>query len=133
MFIGSKAPIMSAKGGMKMDQFLESLYNDHFSDRANSKLGETVEYKKRSEHQQQIIRQIYRSLIKDLPDEQAIGLLNDLNDAMFHLEALYQFEDFKYSFLTGIQLGIKVAQIKQTDLTAEHIMQLLYHLKEDNS
>lgn len=116
-----------------MDQFLESLYNDHFSDRANSKIGETIEYKKRSKRQQQIIRQIYRSLIKDLPDEQAIGLLNDLNDAMFHLEALYQFEDFKYSFLTGIQLGIKVAQIKQTDLTAEHIMQLLYHLKEDNS
>lgn len=126
-------PIMSAKGGINMDKFLESFYNEHFADRGNNKIGETEEYQKRSEHQEQLLNQIHSSLKKVLPANEAIGLLNDYNDAMFHLLALYQYEDFKYYFLTGIQLGIEITRTKHPDLTVEQLMQLLHQIKEDNS
>ena len=127
MFIGSKAPIMSAKeGGIYMDKFLKSFYDEHFVNRENNKI-------ERSDHHEQLLLQIHSSLIKVLPAKEAIGLLNDFNDAMFHLLALYQYEDFKYYFLTGIQLGIEITRIKHPDLTVEQIMQLLHQIKEDNS
>lgn len=134
MFIGSKAPIMSAKeGGIYMDKFLKSFYDEHFVNRENNKIEDTAEYKKRSDHHEQLLLQIHSSLIKVLPAKEAIGLLNDFNDAMFHLLALYQYEDFKYYFLTGIQLGIEITRTKHPDLTVEQIMQLLHQIKEDNS
>lgn len=116
-----------------MDKFLESFYNEHFAIRENNKIGESAEYKKRSDHQEQLLRQIHIHLTKVLPAKEAIGLLNDFNDAMFYLLALYQYEDFKYSFLTGIQLGIEAAQLKQTDMTIDHLMDLLHQIKEDYS
>lgn len=124
---------MSAKGVMKMDQFLKSFYDEHFANRENNKIGDTAEYKKRSDHHEQLLWQIHSSLIKVLPTKEAIGLLNDFNDAMFHLLALYQYEDFKYYFLTGIQLGIEITRTKQPDLTIEQLMQLLHQIQEDNS
>ena len=124
---------MSAKGGIYMDKFLASFYDDHFANRENNNIGDTDEYKKRSDHHTQILRQIHIHLSEVLPANESIGLLNDYDDAMFHLMALYQYEDFKYSFFTGIQLGIAIAQRENNDITVEEIMHLLQQIKEDNS
>lgn len=133
MFIGSKVPIMSAKGGIHMDKFLESFYDEHFTDRENYIIEKTDEYKRRSEHQGQLLNQIHSSLEKVLPAEEVLGLLNDYNDAMFNLLAFYQFYDFKYQFFTGIQLGIEITRMKHPDLTVEQLIELLHQIKEDNS
>lgn len=124
---------MSAKGGVDMDKFLKSFYDEHFASREINNIANTAEYKKRSEKQEQILKQIHIALRKILPANESIGLLNDYNDAMFHLLALYQYEDFRYHFLSGIQLGLVLEQMKQTNTTVEEIMSLLQHLKEDNS
>lgn len=124
---------MSAKGGIYMNKFLASFYNDHFANRENNNIGDTDEYKKRSDRHTQILRQIHTHLREVLPANESIGLLNDYDDAMFHLMALYQYEDFKYSFFTGIQLGIAIAHRENNDVTVEQIMHLLQQIKEDNS
>lgn len=133
MFIGSRMPIMSAKGEISMDKFLKSFYNDHFANRENNNIGDTEEYKKRSERHEQILKQIYIHLSVVLPANESIGLLNDYDDAMFHHMALYQYEDFKYSFFTSIQLGITIASGENYDIAAKQIMNLLQQIKEDNS
>lgn len=116
-----------------MEKFLESFYNDHFANRENNNIGDTDEYKKRSERHEQILKQIHIHLSEVLPANESIGLLNDYNDVMFHLMELYQYEDFKYSFFTGIQLGITIASGENNDITVEQIMHLLQQIKEDNS
>ena len=76
-------PIRSAKGEISMDKFLKSFYNDHFANRENNNIGDTEEYKKRSECHEQILKQIYIHLSEVLPANESIGLLNDYDDAMF--------------------------------------------------
>lgn len=104
MFIGSKAPIMSAKeGGIYMDKFLKSFYDEHFVNRENNKIEDTAEYKKRSDHHEQLLLQIHSSLIKVLPAKEAIGLLNSAMMRCFIFWHCISMKDFKYYFLTGIQ------------------------------
>lgn len=116
-----------------MDKFLESFYNEHFTCMEDNSVRETAEYKKRSEEHERILQLIHTSLCKVLPARESIGLLNDFNDAMFHLLTLYQYEDFKHLFLSGIQLGIEIAHTKQTAIAVDEIMNLLQQIKEDNS
>ncbi len=124
---------MSAKGGIYMDKFLESFYDEHFANRENNNIAQTAEYKKRSDLHEQLLRQIHTYLVEVLPSSEALGLLNDFNDAMFSLLALYQYEDFKYYFLTGIQLGIEIAQKKQSEMTVDQLMSVLHRIKEESS
>lgn len=133
MYIGSTKPIMSAKGGINMDKFLESFYDEHFTNRENNNIEKNEEYKKRSEHQEQLLEQIHSTLEKVLSVEEVLRLLNDYNDAMFNLLTFYQFYDFKYQFFTGIQLGIEITRMSQSEMSVEQIMQLLHQIKEDNS
>lgn len=124
---------MSAKGGINMDKFLESFYDEHFTNRENNNIEKNEEYKKRSEHQEQLLEQIHSTLEKVLSVEEVLRLLNDYNDAMFNLLTFYQFYDFKYQFFTGIQLGIEITRMSQSEMSVEQIMQLLHQIKEDNS
>lgn len=133
MYIGSTKPIMSAKGGINMDKFLESFYDEHFTNRENNNIEKNEEYKKRSEHQEQLLEQIHSTLEKVLSVEEVLRLLNDYNDAMFNLLTFYQFYDFKYQFFTGIRLGIEITRMSQSEMSVEQIMQLLHQIKEDNS
>ena len=122
---------MSAKGGINMDKFLESFYDEHFTNRENNNIEKNEEYKKRSEHQEQLLEQIHSTLEKVLSVEEVLRLLNDYNDAMFNLLTFYQFYDFKYQFFTGIQLGIEITRMSQSEMSVEQIMQLLHQIKED--
>lgn len=124
---------MSAKGGINMDKFLESFYDEHFTNRENNNIEKNEEYKKRSEHQEQLLEQIHSTLEKVLSVEEVLRLLNDYNDAMFNLLTFYQFYDFKYQFFTGIRLGIEITRMSQSEMSVEQIMQLLHQIKEDNS
>lgn len=116
-----------------MDKFLESFYDEHFTNRENNNIEKNEEYKKRSEHQEQLLEQIHSTLEKVLSVEEVLRLLNDYNDAMFNLLTFYQFYDFKYQFFTGIQLGIEITRMSQSEMSVEQIMQLLHQIKEDNS
>ena len=43
--MGLRTPIMSAKGGVDMDKFLKSFYDEHFASREINNIANTAEYK----------------------------------------------------------------------------------------
>ena len=79
MFIGSKAPIMSAKeGGIYMDKFLKSFYDEHFVNRENNKIEDTAEYYFLTGIQLGI--EITRTKHPDLTVEQIMQLLHQIKE-----------------------------------------------------
>lgn len=133
MAIEQKKSIMSAKGGINMNESLQTFYNEHFKNHNDNDIIDTEEYKIRCKKQDDIINQIETHLLNQISIQEAVGLLNDLNDATYHMVDLYRYHDFKYSFLTGIQLGIEATKINHTDLSVDDILQLLYDIKENRN
>lgn len=133
LFIESKHPIMSAKGGINMNESLNKFYREHFANHNDNNIIDTAEYKIRCKKQDDIINQIETHLLKQISVQEVVGLLNDFNDATYHLVDLYRYHDFKYSFLTGIQLGIETAKMEHPDLILDDVLQLLCVIKEKSS
>lgn len=133
LFIESKHSIMSAKGGINMNESLNKFYREHFANHNDNDIINTAEYKIRCKKQDDIINQIEAHLLEQISVQEAVGLLNNLNDATYHLVDLYRYHDFKYSFLTGIQLGIEAAKIEHPDLILDDVLKLLFEIKEKNS
>lgn len=132
MVIERKNPIMSMKGGMDMES-LHKFYDEHFANHNDNCIIDTEEYKIRSEKQGKIIDELYNCLCKQISAQEAVGLLNDLNDATFYLVDLYRYHDFKYTFLSGIQVGIESVNMEHTDVSLDDVLQLLQDSKEENS
>lgn len=116
-----------------MNESLKTFYNEHFANHNDNDIINTEEYKIRCKKQDDIINQIETHLLKQISVQEAIGILNDLNDATYHMVDLYRYHDFKYSFLTGVQLGIEAARVNHIDLSVDDILQLLYDIKENRN